>query len=97
MPKFSCPVCGDPNAYPMWLDPEPPEGCPFDEDWMEGRAPSIRSVDQCAFQMKRARQRAEWRKVAPDCFDADGNMPPGKLCEVLERWTAAGHKEPVVL
>lgn len=84
MPKLPCPVCGDPNAFPLWIDDEPPPMCPHDPEWPDGPQ-SIRSVADCPFQRKRAEQRALWRKVAPDCFDQNGNMLPDRLGEVLTR------------
>src|ERR1700680_802078 len=28
---LACPICGDPNAFPLgWYDKEPPEGCPHE-------------------------------------------------------------------
>ncbi len=88
MAKLPCPICGDPNAYLFWIDPEPPAGCPHDLSWHDGSPPEVTDVTQCAHQMGKARQRVEWRKAAPDCFDESGNIRPGKLPEVLERWAA---------
>ena len=81
MPRHPCPICGDPNVYPLWVDKEPPSGCP------EG--PHVRTVTECRTQRARAEQQALFRRVAPECFDADGNMLPGRLGKVLEAAQAA--------
>lgn len=83
MARFACPICGDPNAYPLWVDEKPPEGCPQDEAWHEGRPPQIRNVTECAYQMGKARQQAEWRKQFPDQFDENGKIKPGGLVHIL--------------
>lgn len=75
MTRPCCPVCGDPGVYLFWIDQEPPEGCPY--------TPEARSVTECSYQMRKAAQRALMRKVAPHCFDSQGNMLPGRLAEVL--------------
>lgn len=87
--KPPCPICGDPNAFPIWIDVEPPGGCPNDESWMEGRAPAIRDITQCRMQMDRARNAAERRRLAPHCFDAAGNPLPGMANEALRIWIEA--------
>lgn len=84
-----CPVCGDPNAYPFWISEEPPDGCPDDLEWQEGRARSIRNVAECSSQRKKAWQAAEFRKLLPDAFDETGKMKPGRLAEVLEQFGKA--------
>lgn len=28
MPKYACPICHLPDRFPLWVDPEPPGGCP---------------------------------------------------------------------
>ncbi len=90
MGRHACPVCGDPDAYPLWIDDEPPAGCPDDLDTDTGTwRGRIRTVTDCGRQMRRARQRAEWRKAAPDCFDDNGNMLPDRLAEVITRWDAS--------
>jgi hypothetical protein len=83
MPKYPCPICGDPNAFLFWVDPEPPAGCPQDENWHDGSAPTIRNVTECKWQMQKAWQAAEFRKLVPDAFDATGKMLPGQLARVL--------------
>lgn len=79
--KFSCPICGDPNAYPLWIDDEPPLGCPEDMSWQNGGAPEIK--DLCSYQKKKAAGEALRRKMAPHCFDENGNMKPGMAAEAF--------------
>lgn len=86
MGRFPCPICGDPTAYPIWIDKEPPEGCPHDEAWHAGGKPSITDVTQCSYSMNKARQRAEWRKALPEAFDGSGNLKDGRLADVLLAW-----------
>jgi hypothetical protein len=88
MSRFACPVCHDPHAYPLWIDSEPPEGCPYDEAWQNGLGRAVLSVDQCAYQMRKARQMAEWRRLVPEAFDENGNIKAGMLAYVLERLPA---------
>lgn len=76
--KPRCPICGDPQIYILWIDPEPPDGCPVGAD----------IVTNCSIQMERARGEAERRRAAPDCFDENGLILPGKLGEVLMRVAA---------
>ena len=73
-----CPICGDPGAYPLWVDKQPPEGCPEGDH--------IKSITECPWQMGRAKQRAAWRRLVPDAFDESGNMKKGQLGRVLEVW-----------
>lgn len=42
----------------------------------------------------RAAAEAKWRRLAPECFDANGNMLPGKIGEVLAK--AQPRDEPIV-
>lgn len=81
----ACPVCGDPNAFPLgWYDKEPPEGCPYDDAWMmKGKPPAIKNVTECKYQMSKAWQAAEFRKLVPNAFDSAGKMLPGQLARVL--------------
>lgn len=95
MPKFPCPICGDPNAYPLWIDEKPPEGCPQDEAWHEGRPPQIKNVTECPYQMGKAKQRARWMKVCPEAFDENGKLKDGMLAYVLER--AQPRDEPLII
>lgn len=88
MARYPCPICHDPNAYPWWFDEEPPAGCPRDMAWQDGGPPAITEVTQCRYQMGKARQRAEFRKVAPHCFDKDGNILPDRIGEVITLWAA---------
>ena len=83
MPSYPCPICGDPNAYPIWIDATPPRGCPDDEAWQEGRPPRITSV--CERQLTRARQAADWRKRCPEAFDHEGNIKEGGLAMVMNK------------
>lgn len=90
MPRYACPVCGDPHAYLFWVDPEPPIGCPHDMDnWETTKA--IKNVSECAHQRAKAWQAAEFRKLVPDAFDEMGKMKPGQLGRVL---IAFGEKHP---
>lgn len=90
MPKHACPICGDPNVYPIWIDEAPPQGCPDDQDWMDGHAPSIRTVAECARQRRQAAQAALWRREVPEAFDAAGNILPDGLGLVLTRLAERG-------
>lgn len=92
MTSFPCPICGDPNAYPFWLDDEPPAGCPQDDAWQTDRGvPVIRNVTECRYQMRKAFQAREFRRLVPDAFDESGKIKsdPGTLARVLE----AFHRE----
>lgn len=97
MPKFACPICGDPNAFPLWIDDEPPHGCPEDVAAMNGDAPQIRSVVECPYQMAKAKQAAELRKVAPDCFDKSGNMKPNRSGDAWRAWVASNSAKKVTV
>lgn len=83
MPRYACPVCGDPSAFPLWIDSEPPPGCPQDESAMNGGPRTIRNVGECAWQRRKAEQAALFRRCCPDAFDENGNMKPGRLPDVL--------------
>ena len=78
-----CPICGDPHVYSLWVDPELPEGCPEDMAWQTGGRPAIKNVTECKFQMAKAWQAAQFRKLVPDAFDETGKMKPGQLGRVL--------------
>lgn len=99
MPKFACPICGDPNAFPIWIDDRPPLGCPHDEAWMEGAAPKVRSVTDCAYQRQKAWQAREFRRLGPECFDDRGNLKPGPetLARVVRAFHAAHPSRPLVI
>lgn len=59
MPRFACPVCGDPNGFPIWIDSAPPRGCPQDDSWADDDVePLVQNVTQCAYQMNKARHEA---------------------------------------
>lgn len=87
MPKYPCPVCGDPNAYPMWLDKDPPDRCP--EDYL--RDEGVTSALRCKVQQSRALSESIRRRCAPDCFDDKGAILPGKLSEIITRTATAGY------
>jgi len=46
---------------------------PNDPAW-----PDQSVIGICGFQIKKARQAAELRRLTPDAFDANGNMMPGQ-------------------
>ena len=83
MPRYPCPICRDPDAYPLWIDTKPPQGCPEDTDWQEGRARSIHNVGECPYQRGKAEQRARWMKLCREAFDDNGNLVEGGLVKVL--------------
>lgn len=74
--RFACPVCGDPNAYPFWIDENPPATCPNDQ--------SARTI--CSYQIRRGEQQAEFRRLLPDAYDENGNIKPGRGADVLLKW-----------
>lgn len=96
-PKYKCPVCGDPNVFKLWVDPRPPLGCPDDDSWHEGGPPTIKDVTQCAYQMGKAWQAAEFRKLVPDAFDGSGAMKPGRLVDVLRAFGDAHPNKALVI
>lgn len=51
MARFACPVCHDPNAYPLWLGSEPPAGCPEEPGLRPG-------YGICAFKLDEAKRAA---------------------------------------
>lgn len=95
--KYPCPICGDPNGYPLWIDKEPPTKCPRRFDY--GGELDVRNVTECRGQMEKAKQRAEWRKLVPDAFDEWGNMKEGNLARVLSAWADhhGGSPPPLVI
>ena len=97
MPRHACPICGDPSAYPLWVDREPPAGCPEDRAWHDGKPPTIRNVTECKLQLAKAWQAAEFRKLVPDAFDAMGNMLPKQLARVLLKFGEAHPGKTIVL
>lgn len=66
MPQYPCPICGDPNAYPLWIDKQPPTGCSEGEH--------VRSVTECTWQMNKARAEKARRQISPWAFDEAGNI-----------------------
>ncbi|GJE77193.1 hypothetical protein [Methylorubrum suomiense] len=97
LPKPPCPICGDPNAYPLWVDRARPEACAADKSWHDGGPITIQTVLECPLQMSKARQSAEFRKLVPDAFDANGKMLPGQLARVLGAYAEAYPGRRVVL
>lgn len=94
--KHICPICGDPNIFALWVDPEPPAGCSQDmENWGTPRA--VKNVTECKWQMGKAWQAAEFRKLVPDAFDDTGKMKPGQLARVLEVFGKAHPDKAIVL
>lgn len=83
MPRYACPICGDPNGYTLWIGKEPPKECP------EG--PHVRNITECPLQMYQARRRALWLRVCPEAFDAAGNLRPGQFGTVHRALERAGH------
>ena len=82
MPSYPCPICGDPRAFLFWPISEPePDRCPDDYERDDGAR--TRNVTECASQMMMARQAVELLKNAPQCFDRNGVMLPGRLAEAL--------------
>jgi hypothetical protein len=78
-----CPVCGDPGPFILWATAEEPIECPYNAE--------AKSVTDCRYQMDKAWQSAEFRKLVPDAFDGDGKIKPGRLADVL---IAFGDKHP---
>lgn len=93
----TCPICGDPRAYPLWTAKVAPEACPDDRSWHDGGPVTIANVTECPSQMARARQTAERRRLCPDAFDMNGNMLPGQLARVLQAYALAHPGEPLKL
>lgn len=96
MTRVACPICGDPNGYPLWVTPELPEGCPHDATWHRGGAITIKSITECKWQMGKAWQTAEFRKLVPGAFDGNGKMLPGQLGRVLMEFHK-GHPEKALI
>jgi hypothetical protein len=97
MPRYACPICKDPNGYPFWVTPEPPEGCPYDDEWHGGGRVTIKNVTECRWQMDKAWQAAEFRKLVPDAFDANGKMLPDQLARVLTEFGKKHPNKPLVI
>jgi hypothetical protein len=91
MAKYACPICGDPNGFIFWVDPEPPIGCPQEDSDNWGSPNAIKNVTECKYQMGKAWQAAEFRRLVPDAFDESGKMLKGELGRVL---TAFHDKHP---
>lgn len=73
--KLKCPVCGDPGPFVLWSSSDGPVECPYN--------PAAKSVTDCRYQMEKAWQSAEFRKLVPDAFYEDGSLKPGRGEEVL--------------
>ena len=98
MPRYKCPICGDQHVYKFWVDPRPPLGCPYDDDWQHDEGePSVTDVTQCQWQMAKAWQAAEFRKLVPDAFDEVGTMRPGQLARVIEIFHEAHPEKRLVI
>jgi len=99
MAGYPCPICGDPRGFLFWFDDEPPAGCPQDKSWHDGGAPQIRNVTECRYQMAKAWQAAEFRRLVPDAFDENGKIKPGgeTLGRVLKAFHAAHPTKTLVI
>lgn len=86
----ACPICGDPAPFCLWIDEEPPPGCINDRQAMKTGIRTINNVTECSYQMRKAEQRAHWRKAMPEAFDQNGNILPGMIGHVLERCMRPG-------
>lgn len=104
MPRYPCPICGDPYGFPFWFDKEPPDFCPqaaTEADYRRGQAAidaaraRVRSITDCQYQMRKAAQKARWLKLAPECHDENGVVKPGMLGEVLRK--AQPPDEPLII
>ena len=90
--KPPCPVCGDPNQFPLWIDAAPPPTCPHDPAW-----PKRSVVGICAYQRRKAEQAADFRRITPDAFDENGNMLPEQLGRAIEAWADANPGKALML
>lgn len=72
-----CPICGDPNAYPVWLGKEQPTGCIMGDH--------VQNVTQCEHQMGLAKDAAARRKFCPEAFDESGKMKSGGWGVIAEK------------
>lgn len=97
MPRYACPICHDPNAYPIWIGSEPPLGCPDDESWHQGGPVTVKTITECRVQMGKAKQRAEWMKASPESFDETGKLRDGQLAAVLIAWQEQYGPQPLIL
>ena len=104
MPRYPCPICGDPYGYTLWIDKEPPTACPHavtEEDIRKGPDATaaaearVKCVTDCRYQMRKAAQKARWLKLAPECFDENGTVKPGMLATVLLK--AQPPDEPLII
>lgn len=76
MSKHPCVICGDPNAFPLWVGGEAPDFCANDETFGEGRD-AWRGPGACPRQRRKAEQAALMHKGCPEAFDENGNIRPG--------------------
>jgi hypothetical protein len=82
--------------FMFWVDPEPPAGCGQDMDnW--GKSHAVKNVMECKYQMGKAWQAAEFRKLVPDAFDSNGKMLKGELARVLLAFGEKHPKKPLIL
>lgn len=95
--SIACPICGDPNAYPFWVTGGVPEGCPNDDVWHKGGPVTIKNVTECQWQMAKAWQAAEFRKLVPDAFDETGTIKPGRIVDVLAAFGDAHPEKALTL
>jgi hypothetical protein len=92
MARCPCPICGDPNAFPFWLENEPPPTCPQDPAWPRKSLNGI-----CQYQIRKAEQAAALRKITPDAFDAYGVMIPSESGRAWRNYIAGNPGKSVVV
>lgn len=92
MPKYPCPVCGDPNTFPIWIEDKPPPTCPDDPAWPRRSLYSI-----CQRQMQKAKQAAELRRITPDAFDENGTLIPSESARAWRNYMTANPGKPLVV
>jgi hypothetical protein len=88
----ACPICRDPNAFPLWLGADPPPTCPDDPAWPRRSLNSI-----CPRQIAKRRQAAELRRLTPDAFDANGTLIPGRSGDAWRAYFAAHPRRRLVI
>lgn len=98
MPRYACPICGDPAAFPLWIDSEPPTECPEAiAARIDGREITITNITECRYQMRKARQRAEWMKQMPEAFDDTGAIKKEYgIVYILTHWKPSQSDEPLI-
>lgn len=90
--KHTCPVCGDPAPFALWIEAEPPPTCPDDPAWPRRSLHSI-----CDRQLRKARQAAELRRLTPDAFDPNGTMIASESGRAWRNYINARPQRPVVI